>query len=67
MHNLQDPLYLNLRPNASERETKLLRNGMAFKQRMAEQLISSKGEYSPDASMVVWLEMSLKDMNDENE
>ena len=36
-------------------------------ERIAGNLMSSRGTLSPDASVMIWVEMALKDMNDETE
>ena len=37
------------------------------RERKAGDLISTKGNFSEDASVLVWVEMSLGDVNDEEE
>lgn len=63
---LSDPSYMALRDNRSEREVRVLR-GVPTGARTAGELISTKGSFSKDASVLVWVEMSLKDMDDEEE
>lgn len=63
---LSDPSYLALRDNQSEKEVRLL-DRVSHIQRKAGELISTKGSFSKDASALVWVEMSLKDMIDEKE
>ena len=63
---LSEPSYQALRDNRSEKEVKIL-DDIAIKERKAGELISTKGSFSEDASVLVWLEMSLKDMNDEEQ
>lgn len=63
---LSDPSYMALRENRSEREARVL-HGIPNRERKAGELISTKGSFSEDASVIIWAEMSLKDMNDEEE
>lgn len=63
---LQDPSYLALRTNRSEKEVRVL-DRVPTIEREAGQLISTKGSYSDDSSVLVWVEMSLQDMDDEEE
>lgn len=63
---LSDPSYLALRVNRSEKEAKAL-NGVPVIERNAAQLISTKGSFSTDASVLVWVEMSIEDINYEAE
>ena len=63
---LSDSSYLALRDNQSEREVKILDRVSNIK-RKAGELISTKGNFSKDASVLVWVEMSLKDMINEKE
>ena len=63
---LSDPSFLALHENRSTREVKVLK-GAPTKERKVGDLISTKGSFSKDASVLVWVEMSLKDMNDEKE
>lgn len=63
---LSDPSYLALRDNRSEKEVKVL-NGVPTTERNAGELISTKGSFSEDASVLVWSEMSLKDLGNEEE
>ena len=63
---LSDPSYLALRDNRSKKEVKVL-NGVPIRERNAGELISTKGSYSEDASVLVWAEMSLKDLSNEEE
>lgn len=63
---LSDPSYRALRNNRSEEEVKLL-SGIPTMERKAGDLIFSKGSFSEDTSVLMWVEMSLKDKNDERE
>lgn len=63
---LSDPSYRALRNNRSEEEVKLL-SAIPTIERKAGILIFSKGSFSEDTSVLVWVEMSLKDANDEGE
>ena len=63
---LSDPSYLALRGNRSGKEVKVL-NGVPNRERNAGELISTKGSFSEDASVLVWAGMSLKDPGDEEE
>ena len=63
---LLDPSYLALRENRSEKEVRLLEK-IPTRERQAGELISTKGCFSEDASVLVWVEMSLKDIHDEEE
>ena len=63
---LSDPSYRVLRDSRSEKEVKVL-SSIAKRERKAGELISTKGNFSEDASVLVWVEMSLGDMNDEEE
>lgn len=63
---LSDPSYLSLRDNRSENEVKVL-SGVPTRERNAGELISTKGGISEDASVLVWVEMSLEDMDNEEE
>lgn len=62
----QDPSYLALRTNRSEKEVRAL-DCVPTRERKAGELVSTKGSFSEDASVLVWVEMSLKDMGDEEE
>ena len=55
-----------LRDNHSEREARVL-DRVSHIRREAGELISTKGNLSKDASVLVWVEMSLKDMTNEKE
>ena len=61
-----DPSYRALRDNRSEKEVKVL-GGISTSERKAGKLLSTKGSFSEDASVLVWVEMSLKDIHDEEE
>ena len=61
-----DPSYQALRDNRSEREVKVL-SGIPTRDMKIGSLISTKGNFSEDASVLVWVEMSLKDVDDEPE
>lgn len=63
---MSDPAYLALRVNRSEKEVKVL-SGIPTIERNAGELISTKGSFSKDASVLVWVEMSLKDLDQEEE
>ena len=63
---LLHPSYLALHHNRSEKEARVLR-GVPTGERKAGELISTKGNFSEDASVLIWVEMSLKDMDDEAE
>ena len=63
---LSDPSYQALRGNRSEKEVKVL-SGIPTKDRKAGKLISKRGNLSEDASVLVWVEMSLKSMDDGEE
>ena len=63
---LSDPSYMALRDNRSEREVRMLR-GVPTGARTAGDLVSIEGSFSKDASVLVWEEMSLKEMDDEEE
>ena len=63
---MSDPSYLALLVNRSEKEVKVL-GGVPTRERNAGELISTKGNFSEDASVIVWVEMSLKDMDQEEE
>lgn len=63
---LEDPSYLALRTNRSEKEVRVL-DRVPTIERKAGELISTKGSYSDDSSVLVWVEMSLQDMDDEEE
>lgn len=63
---LSDPSYLALRDNRSEKEVNVL-NGVPITERNAGELISTKGSSSEDAPVLVWVEMSLKDLGNEEE
>ena len=63
---LSDPCYMALRDNRSEKEVKVL-SGVSTRERKAGELISAKGSFSEDASVLVWVEMSFKDIHDEKE
>ena len=66
VHTLQDPSYLALRTNRSEKEVRVL-DRVSTRERLAGELISTKGRFSEDVSVLVWVEMSLKDIEDEKE
>lgn len=63
---LSDPSYRALRVNRSAKEVKVL-SGVPTRERKAGELISTKGSYSRDASVLIWVEMSLTDVNQEGE
>lgn len=63
---LSDSSYRALRDNRSEKEVRVL-SGIPTRERKAGELISTKGGFSEDASVLVWVEMSLIDMADEEE
>ena len=63
---LSDPSYLALRVNRSKKEVKVL-SGVPTGERNAGELISTKGSFSEDVSVIVWAEMSLKDTDQEEE
>ena len=63
---LSDLSYLALPEIHSKREVKVIHH-VAHMQRKAGFLVSTKGSFSKDASVLVWVEMSLKDMIDEKE
>ena len=63
---LSDPSYRALRDSPSEKEVKVL-SSIPTKERKAGELVSTKGNFSEDASVLVWVEMSLKNMDDEEE
>lgn len=63
---MSDPAYLALRDNRSKRESKVL-DGIPTTEREVGELISTKGSFSEDATVLVWVEMTLKDMMDEEE
>lgn len=63
---LSDPSYVALRDNRSEKEVRVL-SGVPTRERKAGELISTKGSFSKDASVLIWVEMSLKDLDDEEE
>lgn len=63
---LSDLSYRALRVNRSEKEVKVL-SDVPTRERKAGELISTKGSYSRDASVLIWVEMSLTDVNQEGE
>ena len=63
---LSDPSYRALRDSRSEKEVKVL-GSIPTSERKAGDLILSKGNVSEDASVLVWVEMSLGNMDDEGE
>lgn len=63
---LSDPSYRALRDNRSEKEAKVL-SSIPTTERKAGKLISTKGSVSADASVLLWVEMSLGNMDDEEE
>ncbi|KAK4692269.1 3-oxoadipate enol-lactonase, partial [Lecanoromycetidae sp. Uapishka_2] len=66
VNKLRDPSYLEMRGSQSEREVRVL-NRIPTQERKAGRLISTKGSTSDDASVLVWVEMSLNDFKDEEE
>ena len=63
---LSDPSYRALRDSRSEKEVKVL-GSIPTIERKAAKSISTKGNFSEDASVLVWVEMSLGSMDDEEE
>ena len=63
---LSDPSYLALRKNPSEREVSVLK-AIPTKKLIAGELIYTKGSLSEGASVLIWVEMSVKDMKDGEE
>ena len=63
---LSDPTYLALRDNRSKKEIAVL-SGVSAKERKAGELINTHGSFSDDVSVLIWVEMSLKDTADEEE
>lgn len=63
---LLDPSYVAFRENRSENEVRVLEK-IPTRERQAGELISTRGSFSEDASVLVWVEMSLKDMADKEE
>lgn len=63
---LHDPSYLQLRESRSEKEDRLL-NSIPARERKAGTLLSTKGSYSSDISILVWVEMSLMNLDDKKE
>ena len=63
---LSDPSYRALRDSRSEKEVKVL-GSIPTSERKAGDLILSKGNVSEDTSVLVWVEMSLGNMDDEGE
>ena len=66
IHVMSDPSYLILRDNRSEKGTKVL-GSVPTKERQVGELISTHGSFSKKSSVIVWVEMSLKDVNNEVE
>ena len=63
---LSDPSYLGLLETHSERKVRVL-DHVSHLKRKAGELLSTKGSFSKDASVLLWVEMSLKDMINEKE
>ena len=63
---MSDPSHVALRDNRSEKEVNVL-SGIPIRERKVGELISTRGSFSEDASVLVWVEMSLKNLDDEEE
>ena len=66
LSRLSDPSYLALRENRSRKETAVL-SGASANERKAGELIATQGSSSDDVSVLIWVELSLQDMANEEE